>query len=79
MEIGTLLTIIVALPLLSAVVTAVLGPKVLRAYSHVPTVLALLGAFVCAALLLWQAVPSFAQQSSGQEPASPARPQERYG
>lgn len=46
-----LLTIIVALPLLSVIVTAVLGPRVLRGYSHVPTVLALLGAFICSVLL----------------------------
>ena len=54
MDIATLITAIVALPLISAVATAVLGPKLLRSYSHVPTVVALLGAFVCAALLLWQ-------------------------
>ena len=50
-EISTLLSCIVALPLASALATAVLGPRVLRNYSHVPTVLALLGAFVGSVLL----------------------------
>ena len=48
----TLLTLIVALPLLSAIVTAVLGPKVLKNFSHWPTILALGGSFVCSFLLL---------------------------
>jgi NADH-quinone oxidoreductase subunit L len=46
------LTIIPALPLLAAVVVAVLGPKLLKAYSHVPVVLALAGACVASLVLV---------------------------
>jgi NADH-quinone oxidoreductase subunit L len=46
------LTLIPALPLLAAVVAAVLGPKLLRAYSHVPVIVGLAGSCVCSLLLV---------------------------
>jgi NADH-quinone oxidoreductase subunit L len=46
------LTLIPALPLLAAVVVAVLGPKLLRSSSHIPVILGLAGACVCSLLLI---------------------------
>ncbi len=46
------LTLIPALPLLAAVVVAVLGPKLLRAHSHIPVILGLAGACVCSLILI---------------------------
>jgi NADH-quinone oxidoreductase subunit L len=46
-----LLALIPGLPLLAAIVTAVFG-RVLKAKSHLPVVVALLGSFLCSALLL---------------------------
>ena len=46
------LTLIPALPLLAAVVTAVLGPKLLKSFSHIPVIVALAGACVCSLLLI---------------------------
>ncbi len=46
------LTLIPALPLLAAVVVAVLGPKLLRGYSHIPVILGLAGACMCSLLLI---------------------------
>jgi NADH-quinone oxidoreductase subunit L len=46
------LMLIPALPLLAAVVVAVLGPKLLRVYSHIPVILALAGSCVCSLMLL---------------------------
>ena len=46
-ELRWLLILIPALPLLSALLTAVLGPRVLREKSHVLTVAALAGSFLC--------------------------------
>jgi NADH-quinone oxidoreductase subunit L len=48
----SLLVLNPALPLLSAIVTAILGPKVLGGKSHVPTVVAFAGSFVCSLALL---------------------------
>src|SRR5262245_49133357 len=50
--IPTLLVLIPALPLAAAIVTAALGPRVLKNNSHLPVVLALSGAFVASVLLL---------------------------
>jgi NADH-quinone oxidoreductase subunit L len=50
-KLDILLLVIVSLPLLAVLVTAALGPRVLRGYSHVPTVLALIGSFLCSGLL----------------------------
>jgi NADH-quinone oxidoreductase subunit L len=52
--ISTLLVMIPALPLLSAVLTALLGPRILRQHSHWLTIAALAGAFVCSAVLVRQ-------------------------
>jgi NADH-quinone oxidoreductase subunit L len=49
-----LMVLIPALPLAAAIITAVLGPKVLRQWSHVPVAGAIFGSFVCAAILLLQ-------------------------
>jgi len=55
------LILIPALPLTAAVLVAVLGPRVLRGYSHWPVVLALLGSFICS-VVLWREV---AQRQEG--------------
>lgn len=68
-SIATYLLAIPALPLLSAVLTAVLGPRILRGRSHWLTIAALLAAFVCS-LMLVSAVhfAQFqAQESTGYE------------
>src|SRR4029453_19489817 len=46
------LTLIPVLPLLAAVVVAVLGPKLLGGHSHIPVILGLAGACVCSLLLI---------------------------
>jgi NADH:ubiquinone oxidoreductase subunit 5 (subunit L)/multisubunit Na+/H+ antiporter MnhA subunit len=53
-RISVCLTIVPALPLLAAVVVAVLGPKVLRAYSHLPVIFALAGSCICSLILCVQ-------------------------
>jgi NADH-quinone oxidoreductase subunit L len=53
-SIKTLLILIPALPLAAAVLTAVLGPRVLRARSHIPVVTAVLLSFVGSLLLIFQ-------------------------
>lgn len=50
--IGSMLIFVPALPLLAAIATAVLGPRLLGKMSHVPTIFALGLAFVCSLLLL---------------------------
>ena len=47
-----LLILIPALPLLAAIVTAILGPRLLRGQSHWPVILGTGASFVCALLLL---------------------------
>jgi NADH-quinone oxidoreductase subunit L len=42
-----ILILIPALPLLSAIITAILGPRVLDQKSHVPTIVAFVGSLVC--------------------------------
>lgn len=49
---GNLLILVPALPLLAAIATAVLGPRLLGKLSHVPTIFALGLAFVCSLILL---------------------------
>jgi NADH-quinone oxidoreductase subunit L len=49
------LILIPALPLAAAVMVAVLGPRVLRQYSHWPVVLAIVASFLCS-LILWREV-----------------------
>lgn len=50
--ISTCLVLIPALPLLGAILVATLGAKVLRGFSHVPIIIALLGAFAASFVLL---------------------------
>jgi NADH-quinone oxidoreductase subunit L len=54
LNISTLIQLIVALPLISAIVTAVLGPRVLRNLSHWPTIVALVTSFILSLTLGWQ-------------------------
>ncbi|WP_197443147.1 NADH-quinone oxidoreductase subunit L [Lignipirellula cremea] len=51
---STLLILVPALPLAAAILTALLGPRVLRGQSHWPIIVALGGAFVCSLCLAWQ-------------------------
>ena len=46
------LVLIPACPLLAAIITAVLGPKVLREKSHLPVIIALLISFVCSLVVV---------------------------
>src|SRR5262245_40443593 len=46
------LILIPALPLAAAVLVAVVGPRVLRSYSHWPVILALIGSFLCSLALV---------------------------
>ncbi len=50
-EIRTLLILIPALPLLATIVTACLGPRLLRGQSHQPTIWALAASFLCSVAL----------------------------
>jgi len=52
-NIKTLMVLIPALPLGATLVTAVLGPKVLKQRSHLPTVIALVASFVLSLFLLF--------------------------
>lgn len=52
LKIERLLVLIPALPLLSAVITAILGPKILRGKSHLPTIIALIASCVASLFLL---------------------------
>ena len=66
------LTLIPALPLLAAIVVAVLGPKLLKAHSHLPVLLALVGSCLCSLILLsevfrQQADPAAQRQGGGFE------------
>ncbi len=53
-EINTLLIIIPAMPLLATLATALLGPRLLRGRSHIPTVAAVTVSFLAAVALLFQ-------------------------
>ena len=52
-DVGPLLWLIPALPLAAAVLTAFLGPKILRAHSHWPCVLAVAASCVLSAIVFW--------------------------
>ncbi len=67
-ELSTLLILIVALPLASTLLTAALGPKLLRGNSHLPTVLALLVSFLCSVILLVEV--RFAQDHKQASPSA---------
>jgi len=51
-EIKTLLILIPALPLVAALVTAAMGPKLLREQSHWPTILGLIGSAILSLMLV---------------------------
>ena len=53
-EIKTLLLLVPGLPLLAAIVTAALGPRVLRHRSHWPVVGAIGLSLLASLLLVWQ-------------------------
>ncbi len=53
-SISTALILIPALPLAAAILIAILGPKLLREYSHVPLIIALIGSFLASLFLLSQ-------------------------
>jgi len=53
-DIRTLLILIPALPLTAAILTALLGPRVLRRWSHLPTVIAIAGSLVLSLTLVYQ-------------------------
>jgi NADH-quinone oxidoreductase subunit L len=59
-----LLALIPALPLLAAIVTAVFGARVLKGNSHLPVIFALVGSFVCSALLLAEVRKGIAENPS---------------
>ena len=48
------MVLIPALPLAAALLTAALGPRLLKNKSHLPAVLCIAASFVCASILLWQ-------------------------
>ena len=52
-ELRTLLILIPLFPLVAAIFTAILGPRVLRKRSHWPVILALLASFLCSVPVLW--------------------------
>jgi proton-translocating NADH-quinone oxidoreductase chain L len=52
-DMGPYLVLIPGLPLLAAILTAFLGPRLLRRQSHWPCILGSLGAFVIALLTFW--------------------------
>jgi NADH-quinone oxidoreductase subunit L len=64
-RIDALLLLVPALPLCAAIVCAVLGPRLLRHYCHVPVVLCLIGACV-ASVLLFRAVPQARVPAAGE-------------
>jgi len=65
-----ILWLIPCLPLIAAVITAFLGPKILRSASHWPCWLALLGSFICSLLLLTVIVPGAIQAGDGHDAAA---------
>lgn len=63
-NISTLVTLIVTLPLLSTLVTALLGPRLLRTRSHWPTIAALATSFICSLMLGWNVRQAIVDQES---------------
>jgi NADH-quinone oxidoreductase subunit L len=60
------------LPLIAAALTAILGPKLLRQYSHLPVVLGIIGSFVCSFMLLMQVNDAQRPASGGSNLSGPA-------
>ena len=69
-DVKTLLILIPALPLAAAILTAVLGRRVLRGRSHWPTVAALLLSFVASVVLLFQVQKQIERQGDRYGPAA---------
>src|SRR5437868_1178003 len=59
------LIVIPALPLIAAVLLAVLGARVLRGYSHWPVILALAGSFVASLILFREVASAQARELDG--------------
>jgi NADH-quinone oxidoreductase subunit L len=64
-ELKTLLILIPAMPLAAAVLTAMLGPRLLRRRSHLPTVIAVAASFLASLVLVFQ-VYDKARETTGQ-------------
>ena len=69
-DIKMLLILIPALPLAAAILTAVLGKRVLREQSHWPTVAALLLSFVASIVLLFQVQKQIERPAEDYRPAA---------
>jgi NADH-quinone oxidoreductase subunit L len=69
-DIKTLLILIPALPLAAAIVTAMLGRRVLRGQSHLPTVIALLLSFVASIVLVFQVQQQIERSGENYRPAA---------
>ena len=69
-DIKTLLILIPALPLAAAILTAVLGRRVLRERSHWPTVAALLLSFVASIVLVFQVQKQIERPAENYRPAA---------
>src|SRR5580658_7953201 len=52
-SLDTLMILIPGLPLLACIVTAIFGKHVLRERSHLPTVIAIIGSFICSLPVLF--------------------------
>ena len=63
-DIKTLLILIPALPLAAALLTAVLGPRVLGPRSHLPTVAAIALSFVASLLLVFRVQERIEQRAA---------------
>jgi len=77
-RISLLVILIPLLPLLAAIMTPLLGPRLLRGHSHLPAVAAILASFVCSMLLLFEVsarqlatVPGSAESASSTGMAGP--------
>ncbi len=71
-DIKTLLILIPALPLAATLLTAVLGKRVLRQRSHIPTVTAVAMSFVASMLLVFQVQQKIEQSPAQGQGAGPA-------
>jgi NADH-quinone oxidoreductase subunit L len=69
-DVKTLLILIPALPLAAAILTAVLGRRVLREKSHLPTVVGLLLSFVVSILLVFQVQEQVERSGKNYRPAA---------
>lgn len=69
-DVKTLLILIPALPLAAAILTAVLGRRVLRERSHLPTVVGLLLSFVVSILLVFQVQEQVERSDKDYRPAT---------